>query len=233
MNNRRRHLQRLFLGVSALTILLPSTAPSALSRRSGSVCATLMGKMIPADLGRFFRPYGAEHMHAHPPPEPSQTQTDSERNPLPTHPSFLLFIKKVTRSDAGRVAGLVCVLCTPAGLRRYSRIGTVQRGGRTGSSSLCISAERRVTFSPSWRPRGRLRRLPPRAHVWGGLREREPTAKQVVTHRPKINCLWAAVVQENKRASPVQPLNCEFCKSLSPTDGAANTWHNDFRLFSI
>ena len=54
-----------------LTILLPSTAPSVLSRRSGSVCATLLtGKMIPADLGRFFRPYGAEHMHAHPPPEP-------------------------------------------------------------------------------------------------------------------------------------------------------------------
>lgn len=56
--------------ICALTILLQSTAPSALSLRSGSVCAPLlMGKMLPADRGRFFRPYGAELMHAHPPPK--------------------------------------------------------------------------------------------------------------------------------------------------------------------
>lgn len=48
-----------------LTILLPSAASSALSLRSGSVCATLLtGKMLPADRGRFLRPHGAEHMHA-------------------------------------------------------------------------------------------------------------------------------------------------------------------------
>lgn len=62
---------------STLTIRLPSTSPSVLSRRSGPLCATLIGKMIPTDLGRFFRPYGAEHMHS-PAPEAGPTQT----NPL-------------------------------------------------------------------------------------------------------------------------------------------------------
>ncbi|CAB1455495.1 unnamed protein product [Pleuronectes platessa] len=70
--------------------------------------------------------------------------------------------------------------------------------GRTEPGScLCIPAEKRVTFSPSWRPsegeggssvfrraRSRVRRM-----------RREPTAKQVVTLRLIVNCLRAAVVR--------------------------------------
>lgn len=62
--------------ISTLTIRLPCTDPSVLSRRSGPLCATLVGKMIPEVLGRFFRPYGAEHMHAKPPAELSPRQTN-------------------------------------------------------------------------------------------------------------------------------------------------------------
>lgn len=52
--------------ISTLTMRLPSTASSVLSRRSGPLSAALMGKMLPEDLGRLFRPCGAEHMHAQP-----------------------------------------------------------------------------------------------------------------------------------------------------------------------
>lgn len=93
---------------SCTVILLSSTAPSVLSRRSASVCAPLpRGKMLPVDLGRFFRPYGAEHMHAHPRPEPSQTQRGI--------PSLLAAVssveKKTMRADAAGW-GLLLLLFT-------------------------------------------------------------------------------------------------------------------------
>lgn len=58
---------------STLTVLQSSIARwafrvlSVLSRRSGSLTEDLLiWKMLAADLGRFFRPFGAEHMHTHP-----------------------------------------------------------------------------------------------------------------------------------------------------------------------
>lgn len=51
------------------TILQSATArrASLLSRRSGSLDGGLLliWKMVPADLGRFLRPFGAELMHTH------------------------------------------------------------------------------------------------------------------------------------------------------------------------
>lgn len=68
--------QPFLVSEAGLTILLQSTAPSALSLRSGSVCAPLLrGKMLPAGRGRFLRPYGAELMHAHSPPRTRQART--------------------------------------------------------------------------------------------------------------------------------------------------------------
>ncbi len=61
------------LSYSTLTVLQSSIARwalrvlSVLSRRSGSLTEDLpIWKMLAADLGRFFRPFGAEHMHTHP-----------------------------------------------------------------------------------------------------------------------------------------------------------------------
>lgn len=135
--------------ISVPTILLSSTAPSVLSRRSVSVCAALpSGKMLPVDLGRFFRPYGAEHMHAHPPPEPSQTQ-----RAMPSLFWWLLcpLWRRRRHADAAG-CGLFfpppCLMpkAPPAAVRDCS---PEQDQKRYPSSSLHIPAERRVTFSPS------------------------------------------------------------------------------------
>lgn len=51
-------------------------ALSVLSRRSGSRSADLpMWKMLAADLGRFFRPFGAEHMHTRPRIKPPRRES--------------------------------------------------------------------------------------------------------------------------------------------------------------
>lgn len=50
-------------------------ALSVLSRRSGSRSGDLpMWKMLAADLGRFFRPFGAEHMHTRPRVKPPRRE---------------------------------------------------------------------------------------------------------------------------------------------------------------
>lgn len=172
--------------ISVPTILLSSTAPSVLSRRSVSVCAALpSGKMLPVDLGRFFRPYGAEHMHAHPPPEPSQTQ--------PAMPSFLVAaVSSVEKKTTRRRCWVWAFLFSPPCLmpKAPSRSGA-WLFPRTGSEKISqqlpphpsraeshlqplLKADREAP--PSSAPRSRVRRI-----------QREPTAKQVVTLRLKIN----------------------------------------------
>lgn len=172
--------------ISVPTILLSSTAPSVLSRRSVSVCAALpSGKMLPVDLGRFFRPYGAEHMHAHPPPEPSQTQ-----RAMPSLFWWLLcpLWRRRRHADA---AGCGLFFFFPCLMPKApSRSGAWLFPG-TGSEKISqqlpphpsraeshlqplLKADREAP--PSSAPRSRVRRI-----------QREPTAKQVVTLRLKIN----------------------------------------------
>lgn len=176
-------LTELILGITALTILLPSTAPSVLSRRSGSVCATLTGKMIPADLGRFFRPYGAEHMHAHPPQEPSQTQIEREREapPLSLFSDCCSLKKELTRSDAGMSQVWLC-------FARQQDCVVIP------AEEPCSGPDGPPEAPSASQPRGESPSAPPEGREGGCSvfrraltceedSEREPTAKQVVTHR--------------------------------------------------
>ncbi len=167
--------------------------------------------MIPADLGRFFRPYGAELMHAHPPPEPSQTQTHTHTH---THtqrererdtPSFLKAAvssikKKKTGSDAA--GSRLRLTRTSESPRRSVPLFPEQErvAGRTDPQQLPLHPSREESHlqpllkaereaPPSSAARSRVRRI-----------QREPTAKQVVTHRLTINCLGATEAQKKTQA---------------------------------
>lgn len=134
--------------ISRLTIRLPCTDPSVLSRRSGPLCATLVGKMIPEVLGRFFRPYGAEHMHAKPPAELSPRQTKLSGGVLGS-------------ADAAALTGPEEACSRPDG----------------APAPPSASQRRGVTFSSSRRQTGALVPLPPvqranRLTVRGGARIR-------------------------------------------------------------
>lgn len=109
-----------------LTILLPATSPSALSLRPCSACSLSLptGKMLPADLGRFFRPYGAAHMHA---------QTHTDRRVCPQHSSD--YRSWFMSDDSG--SSLCCRTAEPPADPSVPQI--------PAHSS-------RVTFSRSWRP---------------------------------------------------------------------------------
>lgn len=208
--------------ISVPTILLSSTAPSVLSRRSVSVCAALpSGKMLPVDLGRFFRPYGAEHMHAHPPPEPSQTQ-----RAMPSLFWWLLcpLWRRRRHADA---AGCGLFFPPPCLMPKAPSRSGAWLFPRTGSEKISqqlpphpsraeshlqplLKADREAP--PSSAPRSRVRRI-----------QREPTAKQVVTLRLKINRFCAYRTND---MIFLHPRDARFLNSL-PTayqSGACAKW---------
>lgn len=127
------------------TILLSSTAASMLSRCSCSVCAPLlMGKTLPADLGRFFRP---ELMHAPPPPElpaadrqrycggeMTEERSDAE---APVHPGE----RAVILRNGARTAGRRDPQRLPAHPRQRSHLQPLLKAGREAASSASPSPE--------------------------------------------------------------------------------------------
>lgn len=164
--------------------------------------------MIPADLGRLFRPYGAEHMHAQP---TTRAQPDEHRYsnlPFFFPPSFdsCSLDKKSIRS-VGRCRRFGCAFCAPAGPCRV-----------IPAEEPCSGPDGPPAAPSASQPRGESPSAPPEGREGGSSvfrrvltceedSEGEPTAKQVVSQRRIINCLGPAENQREGRASPVWHYN--------------------------